>query len=125
MSEIIIDDVDVSGCEFKSCFDDECYSDVDSSENLNCKDNPNCYYKQLKRLQAENERLKEENSKIVWDEVCTTNCSKYKAYNKYRKALEEIRGILCKGRTFYDGYFENENLSRTDKAIKVISEVLK
>lgn len=149
MSEIIIDGVDVSGCRYyhyKGCPARGTKCDFESSE---------CYYKQLKRLQAENEELKErleqaeediksecltcknlisleqeneelkkENSKIVWDEVCTTNCSKYKAYNKYRKALEEIREMLCEGRTFYDGYFDNEHLSRKDKAIKIINEVL-
>lgn len=50
-------EIDVSGCEFKSCFDDECYSDVGSTENLNCKDNLNCYYRQLKRLEQENQEL--------------------------------------------------------------------
>ena len=55
--ETIINGVDVSGCKFKSRFDNECYSDVDSTENLNCKDNPNCYYRQLKRLELENAKL--------------------------------------------------------------------
>lgn len=32
-----------------------------------CKDNPNCYYKQLSELKTENGRLKEEILKFRWD----------------------------------------------------------
>lgn len=68
--EIMIDGVDVSGCEFlfennnlktKDC---ECinhiYERINSSVTVysECKYNHNCYYKQLKRLEAENKELK-------------------------------------------------------------------
>lgn len=43
---------------------------------------------------------------------------------KYKDALIEIRKELCYGRTFYEGYFDSENLSRTDKVIKKINEAL-
>ena len=69
-------------------------------------------YEFVKKLQEENKELKESIKKYL------------KLYSNYYKALEEIREVLCEGRTFYDGYFDNENLSRTDKAIKVINEVL-
>ena len=74
---------------------------------------------QLKRLQRENEELKKRQitkNGFICD--CEQNA-------KYKQALEEIRDILCNGRTFYKGYFDTPNLSRTDKAIKVINEVLK
>ena len=48
----------------------------------------------------------------------------YNELNKYYNALKDIREILCYGRTFYDGYFDSEKLSRTDEAIKRINEVL-
>lgn len=68
---------------------------------------------------TEIEYLKQENKKLVkaLDDYGNKNF-------KYKRVLEEIRDILCKGRTFYEGYFDNPNLSRTDEAIKVINEVL-
>lgn len=60
---VIIDGVNVAVCKFYEkkavlydCIegtsgDDECYK---------CKDEPNCYYKQLQRAKEENEKLKEE-----------------------------------------------------------------
>ena len=56
--QIIIDGVDVSGCKH---YDDlDCYAQRDNcGYPLDCKDHPNCYYKQLKRKEQECERLKE------------------------------------------------------------------
>ena len=81
--------------------------------------------KRFEEVLEENERLKEENSKIVWDEVCTTNCSKYKAYNKYRKALEEIREIA--GVRFLSGINEEADAYNQDmsRIYNKINEVLK
>ena len=43
----------------------------------------------------------------------------------YQRAIDEALFILCQGRTFYEGYFDNyENLGRTDKAIFVLSKVI-
>jgi len=78
----------------------------------------------IKRLQAENERLKEENSKIVWDEVCTTNCSKYKAYNKYRKALEETREIMKRNEWIYQDLLPTHIYKNTMQIQTKINEVL-
>ena len=44
--------------------------------------------------------------------------------DNYKQALEETLKILCNGKTFYEGYFDSPILSRADKAIKVINEVL-
>ena len=63
--------------------------------------------------------LQTENKELTHYLACMTE-----QRNNYRSALEEIREELCKGRTFYEGYFDSENLSRTDKAIKKINEVL-
>lgn len=52
--EIIIHGVNVAECEFY-----ELCGCIDDNHELNeCKDNPNCYYKQLKRLEFENKLLK-------------------------------------------------------------------
>ena len=43
----------------------------------------------------------------------------------YQRAIDEALFILCQGRTFYEGYFDNYgNLGRTDKAIFVLSQVI-
>ena len=84
--EIIIDGVNVAGCEFyvKHCIED-CYDErVDlyeycqmfGSECINEKD---CYYKQLRRLKQENEKLKEQQrplevDKKLYDAYCKTHC---------------------------------------------------
>ena len=72
MDKVIIDGVDVSECKhYKTEINtempfgeyevqkDKCYySDIEIIQN--CKGNKGCMYKQLKRLQAENEKLKKE-----------------------------------------------------------------
>ena len=55
--QIIIDGVDVSGCECSSQIDLDiniiCNSNSPKKCSGYCKDNPNCYYKQLKRKEQE------------------------------------------------------------------------
>ena len=55
----IIDGIDVSKCQHYGKCSAHCYV-VDEL----CSDNPNCYYKQLKRLRQENSDLKEKNIKL-------------------------------------------------------------
>ena len=63
--QIIIDGVDVSGCEWiREVGLDSQYICTCNSPNKTsgyCKDNPNCYYKQLKRKEQECEELKKVN----------------------------------------------------------------
>lgn len=43
----------------------------------------------------------------------------------YQRAIDEALFILCQGRTFYEGYFDNyDNLGRIDKAIFLLSKVM-
>ena len=50
--QIIIDGVDVSGCKYYDNLD--CYAERGCcGYPLDCEDNPNCYYKQLKRKEQE------------------------------------------------------------------------
>ena len=70
--QIIIDGVDMSECEFLiinndkhlcRCIKSDLFGAIEFVENArkgNCKDNPNCYYKQLKRKEQECEELKKE-----------------------------------------------------------------
>lgn len=102
-NEIMIDGVNVAGCpEYERYlskqtkeFTDICNGDLDSPY---CEGNPNCQYKQLQRLKAENEELK---AKIeTYD--CSAKCYKYIESDKYRQSLEEVRDLIDK--EFYAHY---------------------
>lgn len=59
--EKIIDGIDVSECCWcDSESDTEPYCRINDGEDLNCEENPNCYFKQLKRKEQECEELKRE-----------------------------------------------------------------
>lgn len=98
--EIIIDSVDVSGCKhyekrsFYNC--NETFEDNGGIICINCEDNPNCYFKQLARKNAECEELKEK-IRIKDDENSNLN-KKYRQEQaekiSYRKALEGIEDIM-------------------------------
>lgn len=74
--QIIIDGVDVSGCEFLiiekdkqmcRCIKADLFGGIEFVENAkngNCQDNPNCYYKQLKAKEQECEKIKEDNATL-------------------------------------------------------------
>lgn len=90
--EIIINGIDVSGCDFLLKEDDYCsYSgeyrgykgQCGCSDEEMCKDHPNCFYKevlkQLKRKEQECKELKKkqrklEVSKELYDSYCKTHC---------------------------------------------------
>ena len=79
MTEPILDGIliNISACEhFKGIGDCKITNGL-------CIDNNNCYFKQLKRLEKENEELKK--LKCKFKEYCTCDIE------KYRSALEEIR----------------------------------
>lgn len=96
--EIIIDGVNVAGCisfdknnGYNICCYDDTREDKIPFANF-CVENKDCYYKQLKRLKQENEKLKEEFEKtsdgfLKIQYKLANNC------DNYRKALEEIREI--------------------------------
>lgn len=118
--QIIIDGCDVSGCEFRfRTYGCDCMSSNRETkvltESSRCADNPNCYYKQLKRAEQrivelnktikakeqECEELKEE-LEAVYDDCkgCSTcnealyNANLYaKEYRKFSKTLTEIKEI--------------------------------
>ena len=98
--EIIIDGVDVSGCDFY-----EMCGCIDDNHKLNdCKDNPYCYYKQLKQLEAENAKLKEENIEYDIDLAVEVESHKsdLKRLKQYYDCLQEIKEIVkdvCSGCT--------------------------
>ena len=98
--QIIIDGVDVSGCSYgeieKDIFKCSCEYNVRSTS-MFCKDNPNCYYKQLKRkeqevqqamdnyVQLDLQRVKEYNELVDLYKAKEQECERLKWY------LKEIR----------------------------------
>ena len=60
-----------------------------------CKDNANCYYKQLSELKAENEKLKEEikNKDILLDVAVSETGKNGTHADKYYTCLQEIKEI--------------------------------
>ena len=75
--QIIIDGVDVSGCEWFGQIDLDinviCTSNSPKKCNTYCKDISNCYYKQLVRKEQECEKYKQALAKVK--EICSEiNC---------------------------------------------------
>ena len=87
--QIIIDGVDVSKCGHYHY--GKCEIDYDEWNNEiirynECQNNPNCYYKQLKREKQECERLKQTLTEIK--EICRFNC-----YNDNNKSFSKTNPI--------------------------------
>ena len=91
--QIMIDGVDVSGCDHlvdkEACGSMECQS-------VECEKNPNCLFKQLSHKTQEYEELKEEyeavkSESFTREELITLQ---EKDIDRYRKALEEIEGVV-------------------------------
>lgn len=115
--EIIIDGVNVAECRLRVYNSDLCNGfkmDNSGFHQGHCKQNPNCYFKQLKRLQAENEELK----KIIETQNPWNNCNN--CNKDYKQALEEIRGMFKSGNNCLKCQTKCENKD----ILKVISEVL-
>lgn len=93
--EIIINGMDVSECEHYE--DLNCFAYRDScGYPLDCKDNPSCYYKQLKRKEQECEELKkiiqrhDNDNNALLKEVEDKLCEYYRRYRECLTDIEEI-----------------------------------
>ena len=121
--KIIIDGIDVSKCEYcLKMTKYRCTIQRDVYKCL-CKENPNCYYKQLKRKEQECKELKKElqtqraftahEQKLIYcvayDETCETGneCKQkkcvFKDRLKYKQALDEIEKYLDAQQKYFDG----------------------
>ena len=97
--QIIIDDVDVSKCNYFNNTDksycEECCSEFGCAI---CNDRPNCYYKQLARKEQECEELKrliakQKNAKI---QLSKLKDKQYKEFCDMKQILIEIKDIAEK-----------------------------
>ena len=141
--EIIIDGVNVVGCEHyceklntgsgiiqKVSKQGFCLHNLTGLQNADiyfralsfpkCREQSNCYYKQLKRLEQENEELKKQLSStkchLCGEGFLTPEGAElYEEKNNYRSALEEIRILATK----------NVSIENFVKIQNKINEVLK
>ena len=95
--EIIIDGMDVSGCEYVC---NTAFGNIGCklpfSEEIHCCNIPNCYFKQLARKTQECEELKRKVELMM-------DCPDCKV-DEYKKALEEIEKVYLEDTyTFADG----------------------
>ena len=121
--QIIIDGCDVSGCVFYGfsnlnnhlCTSKE-FSKIDCTY---CNDNPNCYYKQLKRKEQECEELKKdviEALKLV-EITSTHNTFQETKINRLSKTLTEIKEIAEDLITITDEYYNCYHKDECDKCL--------
>jgi hypothetical protein len=84
--EIIIDGVNVAGCIY---YKQECIANCGmfALGDFKCEGQI-CLYKQLKRLEQENERLKNRNVELQ------ITLNEFDRFNNYRSALEKIKDII-------------------------------
>ena len=86
VDKIIIDGVDVSGCDYLSggkCLAEYSIQYGDEiTDYANCSDCEDCYYKQLQRKTSECKELKEE---LAQEILRNNDC--YKQFNELKKAL--------------------------------------
>ncbi len=120
-----INDIDVSEWELKGilipimeCKYFEGIGDCKESKGL-CVANENCYFKQLKRLQEENEELEKKNKELLnlannGGALLVAESTKNK---KYKQALEEIREKAQK-------HIKAEKICFANEIIDLIDEVL-
>jgi len=98
--EIIIDGIDVSECHRLNTWHYErgrydcpfCLTHFEQwgGFEMFCNQRPDCYYKQLKRLEKENEELKDKVERL--DKI--TGIFSARLAKKYKQDLEEIREIM-------------------------------
>ena len=149
--QIIIDGVDVSRCSYgeieKSIFKCSCEYNIRSAS-MFCKDNPNCYYKQLKHKEQECETLASQldfevqkkecleqecerwksnfNGKVSAIEELLQQLDKLKAENKELK--KKLRELELKNTTFQNRYQQLDGatieLNRYRKALEEIENII-
>ena len=109
--EIIIDDVDISGCEYcLKMTKYRCAIQRDVYKCL-CEENPNCHYKQLKRKEQEEyetlkllkncfdkaSRLQEKNEKLTYEYEVVKQCNEslMQTLEDVRKEKELLKKQVC------------------------------
>ena len=122
----IINDVNVCNCEFflakeRICNIKELYNnpnkEITLTSSLECENNPYCYFKQLKQLQAENLKLKD-NVKQIFDE----SIEKGYLLIESQEENKQLKNILDDKNDFLNKYnnllAKNKELRKKNKKYK-------
>lgn len=98
--EIIIDGVDVSECYgyVHNAKEYDCGETYSKFHYRYCEENPNCYFKQLKRKEQECEEINLKNERLVAEKY-TMN----EEILKLKQALNEIGKYLDAQQKYFDG----------------------
>lgn len=127
--EIIIDGVDVAGCEYlNKVVNEEPYCNIDEEHLYTCSSDENCYFKQLKHLEQENFELKSD--VLKWQKAFSRQyqINENKGYSKaeenYRSALEEINRVVKLAHKVEDYLLGQDYTDLVDRIENKINEVL-
>lgn len=135
--QIIINGVDVSGCDFLAKKDDYCsYSGITyaykgqcmCSDEEMCKEHPKCFYKkvlkQLKAKEQECEELKEEKQGLIkdWEEKKNLGYEIACKNEKLKETLAEIKEIALS--TLDCGEWIGQGDNKVEQILQKISEVI-
>lgn len=89
-------EMDVSGCEYynSGTYEEEPYCGIDEEHPYTCISDENCYYKQMKRLEAENTKLKEKLEEIK--EICDSyaRTEDYVICSTFNEFLDKVFNIV-------------------------------
>lgn len=140
--EIIIDGVNVAGCEYYSDIDETCRElngkyEINECDFMKCN-SQNCYYKQLKRLEQERDELKFENDRYkqllkgcpTEDEDCgfcviDEQNKRLKQENKeLKKQIESQKGLITVGgKQQYEYLQKIDELEQENRELKAYKDV--
>lgn len=132
-----INGVDVAECGFYHPeIDNYCHIALAFAEDyvdddhtyLECKQNPNCYFKKLQRLKQENEELKKNQCCFATCEHINAEIARYakagEALIKYMQALELIKTVIKEYESKEWNCF-NDMDTKLEKISEILDEVLK
>lgn len=126
MSETIINGIDVSECEYINCCSEEAkciilQDDICSNSHY-CKSEPDCYFKQLKRLQEENKELRQarKNSPDIQEPYVYLYRQIKKQCHKLEEENKELKKQLTEDKILDE---EIQSLSREDKYKSALEEI--
>ena len=118
--EVIIDGINVAGCERLILGERYGYDDENECSPIVCKNSPNCLYKQFQRLQAENEELNNELQTGKDNHAYAVELEK--DIDRYKQALEEIKEKAQENNDLLQGY--HLKWANNKLILEIINEVL-
>ncbi|MDE6138562.1 MAG: hypothetical protein K2F57_03740 [Candidatus Gastranaerophilales bacterium] len=132
--EVIIDGVNVAGC--KRFTTEQPHLGITCLDSLvlspKCEDNPDCYFKQLQRLRAENEELKKKLERYKLYQEVEEFIEKYSedkgkptiSYKlfRYKQALERVKEKAQENDEMLQGY--HHEWANNKLILDIINEVL-